>query len=196
MFFLKAESKRVKGHISELQLFCIIDGINFDFALREAEKVTSVFYRRHIIKSLQEVVVGVSAHEHKVLQTLHNAFLNKLEEDVVAALVGLLVSHAGLLKQVDVNEATGQLSHVVEVDPDELTEPGRVVVPDGLGIAIGFENWVGVDNPILQVGFFLLWRLAILLLLSLRSSKDGKVGDDLLRVLGLSGPGLSSDLEG
>ena len=38
LFFLKAEAKRVKGHISELQLFRIIDGINFDFALREAAK--------------------------------------------------------------------------------------------------------------------------------------------------------------
>ena len=114
---------------------------------------------------------------------------------MVAALVGLLVSHTGLLEQIHVNEATSQLSHVVEVDPDELSKPGRVVVPDGFGIAIGFENWVGVDNPVLQIGFFLLWRVAILLLLSLGSSKDGKVSDDLLRVLGLSGPRLSSDLE-
>ena len=45
------------------------------------------------MRSLQEVVIGVSAHKHKVLQTLHNAFLDELEEDVVAALVGLLVGH-------------------------------------------------------------------------------------------------------
>ena len=59
------------------------------------------------------------------MKTVHNARLDKLEEDVITSLVGLLVSHTGLLKQVDVNEATSQLSHVVEVDPDELTEPGR-----------------------------------------------------------------------
>ena len=115
---------------------------------------------------------------------------------MVAALVRLLVSHPRFLKQVDVNEASGQLSHVVEVDPDELSKPGRVVVPDGFGIAIGFENWVGVDNPVLQIGFLLLWWVAILLLLSFGSSKNGKVSDDLLRVLSLSGPRLSSDLEG
>ena len=148
------------------------------------------------MRSLQEVVIGVSAHQHKVLQTLHNAFLNKLEEDVVAALVRLLVSHPRFLKQVDVNVASGQLSHVVEVDPDEFSKPGRVVVPDGFGIAIGFENWVGVDNPVLQIGFLLLWRVAILLLLSFGSSKNGKVSDDLLGVLGLSGTRLTSDLEG
>ena len=32
----------------------------------------------------QEVVVGVGAHEHEVLETLHNALLNQLEENVVA----------------------------------------------------------------------------------------------------------------
>ena len=57
------------------------------------------------------------------MQTVDHPRLNKLEEDVVAALVGLLVSHTGFLEQIDVNEATSQLSHVVEVDPDELTEP-------------------------------------------------------------------------
>ena len=67
------------------------------------------------MRSLQEVVVGVSAHEHKVLETLHDAFLDELEEDVVAALVRLLVSHPRFLEKVDVNEATSQFAHMVEV---------------------------------------------------------------------------------
>ena len=67
------------------------------------------------MRSLQEVVIGVSAHKHKVLQTLHNAFLDELEEDVVAALVWLLVSHPRFLEKVDVNVATSQFSHMVEV---------------------------------------------------------------------------------
>ena len=36
MFLLKAEAESVKSHICELQLLRIINGINFDFALREA----------------------------------------------------------------------------------------------------------------------------------------------------------------
>ena len=32
----------------------------------------------------QEVVVGVGAHEHEILETLDNALLNQLEENVVA----------------------------------------------------------------------------------------------------------------
>ena len=87
------------------------------------------------------------------MQTVDNTRLDKLEEDVVAALVGLLVGHTGLLKQIDVNEASSQFAHVVEVDSDELTEPGGVVVPDGLGIAVGLQDRVGVHNPVLQIGF-------------------------------------------
>ena len=75
------------------------------------------------VKSLQEVVIGVRCHEDEILQAINDSRFNKLEEDVVAALVGLLVSHTGLLKQIDVNEATSQFAHVVEVDPDELAEP-------------------------------------------------------------------------
>ena len=115
LFFLKAEAKRVKGHISELQLLCIVDGINFDFALREAAKSCFSTLWKANMRILQEVVVWVSAHEHKVLQALHNAFLDELEEDVVAALVGLLISHPRLLEKVDVNVATSQFSHMVEV---------------------------------------------------------------------------------
>ena len=57
------------------------------------------------------------------MKTIHNPRLDKLEKDVIAALVRLLISHAGFLKQIDVNEATGQFSHVIEVNPDELAEP-------------------------------------------------------------------------
>ena len=115
MFFLEAEAKRVKGHISELQLLCIVDGIDFDFALREAAiSCFSTLWKANV-RSLQEVVIGVSAHEHKVLQTVDDTFLDELEEDVVAALVWLLVGHTGLLEEVDVNVATSQLSHMVEV---------------------------------------------------------------------------------
>ena len=85
---------------------------------------------------------------------------------------------------------------MILTDPDELSKSRGVVVPDRFGVAIGFENWVGVDNPVLQIRFLLLRRVAVLLLLSLRSSKDGKVSDDLLGVLGFTGPRLSSDLGG
>ena len=44
-------------------------------------------------KYSQEVVVGVGGHEDELLQAVDDARLDQLEEDVVAALVGLLVGH-------------------------------------------------------------------------------------------------------
>ena len=130
------------------------------------------------------------------MKTFDNSLLNQLKEDVVATLVRLLVSDARFLEQVDVNVATGELSHVVEVDPDELAKPGRVVVPDGFGIAVRLEDRVGVNNPIFEVGFLLLGWFTIFLFLSLGSSKDGKVGDHFLGVLRFSSSRFAGDLNG
>ena len=44
-------------------------------------------------KYSQEVVVGVGGHEDELLQVVDDTRLDQLEEDVVAALVGLLVGH-------------------------------------------------------------------------------------------------------
>ena len=69
------------------------------------------------------------------------------------------------------------------------------MVHDSLGVAIRLKDWVGVDNPVLQVGLLLLWR-SVLRLLALGSSEDGEVGDHLLGVLRLSGTRLASDQHG
>ena len=69
------------------------------------------------VKNLQEIVVWIRWHEDQILKTVDNPRLDKLEEDVVAALVGLLVGHAGLLEEVDIDETTGKFAHVVEIDP-------------------------------------------------------------------------------
>ena len=90
--------------VGELQLFVVVDRVDLDLALRD-----------------EKVVVGVGGQTAHVLQALDRAHLHQLEEDVVAALVGLLVGHTGLFQQVHVDKAAGQLAHVVEVDTDELT---------------------------------------------------------------------------
>ena len=72
---------------------------------------------------------------------------------------------------------------------------GRIVIPDRLGIAVGLQDRVGLHNPVLQVGLLLLGRSAVLLRL-LVGAEDGKVGDDLLGVLCLAGPGLPGDEHG
>ena len=51
---------------------------------------------------------------------------------------------------------------------------GGVVIPDGLGVAVGLQDGVGVDDTILQVGLLLLLDLTRFLL-RLGGSEDGKV---------------------
>merc|ERR1712012_1399170 len=102
--------------------------------------------------------------------------------------MGLLVGETGLLEQVDDHVSSRQLSGGVEVDTDELSEPGGVVVPDGLGVAPGLKDGVGLDDLVLKGG---------LSLLPLTGGADGgEVGNDLLGVFRLSGTGLSSNEDG
>ena len=74
------------------------------------------------------------------------------------------------------------------MDTDELSETGGVVVPHSLGVTPGLQDGVGGHNLVLKGG---------LSLLPLAGGADGgKVGDDLLGVLGLSGTRLASDEDG
>ena len=59
----------------------------------------------------------------------------------------------------------------VEVDSDELSEAGGIVVPHGLGVAPRLQHGVGLDDLVLKGGLTLL-PLA-------RGADGGKVGNDL-----------------
>ena len=107
---------------------------------------------------------------------------------MVAALKGLLVRETGLLEQVDDHVGSGKLSGAVEVDTDELSESGGVVVPHGLGVAPRLQDGVGLDDLVLKGGLSLL-PLA-------RGADGGEVGNDLLGVLSLSSTRLTSDKDG
>ena len=83
---------------------------------------------------------------------------------------------------------------MVEVDPDKFSKARRIVVADSLGVPIGFQNWVCVHNPVLQIGLF--WAIIgwpVLLLFPFRGAKYGEVGDHLLGVLRLASSGLAGD---
>ena len=107
---------------------------------------------------------------------------------MVATLKGLLVGETGLLEQVDHHVGSGQLSRGVEVDTDELSESGGVVVPHSLGVTPGLKDGVGLDDLVLKGGLSLL-PLS-------RGADGGEVRDDLLGVLRLSGTRLSSNEDG
>ena len=82
------------------------------------------------------------------------------------------------------------VSLLVEPNTDKLSEAGGVVVPNGLGVAVRLQDWVGLHHLVLQGGLLLL---PLLQLLASVGADEGEVGDDLLGVLGLSSTGLTSD---
>ena len=85
------------------------------------------------------------------------------------------------------------VSLLVEPNTDEFSEAGGVVVPNGLGVAVRLQDWVGLHHLVLQGGLLLL---PLLQLLASVGADEGEVGDDLLGVLGLPGPGLASNQNG
>ena len=124
---------------------------------------------------------------HYLLQIWHS-LLHHLVEDMVRPLHLLLEGDARLLQEIRLNVTPGQLALGVEVDADELAKPGAVVVPGRLGVAKGLQDGIGLDNLVFKRG--LLGRF----LLFLPGSHHGKVGDDLLGVLGLASSGFSAAL--
>ena len=102
----------------------------------------------------------------------------------------LLLSDTGLLQEVGDDVATTELSGGREVDSDELSEPGGVVVPRSLGVAVGLQDGVGGHNLVLK------GDLLLSLLGTTAGGDHGQVGDHFLGVLRLSGSGLAGDQHG
>merc|ERR1719310_1419859 len=173
---LLAESKHIEGILSVLQLLVVVNGGDSGLALGHVD-----------------VVVDVVAEAALLLHAITNSItvlLEELVEDVVGSLDFLLLSDTRLLKQIGHDVATSQLAGGGEVDTDEFTETGGVVIPGGLCISVRLQNGVGGHNLVLK-GDLLLDLLG-----ASTSGDHGKIGDDLLGVLGLSSTGLSSDQHG
>merc|ERR1719195_2183612 len=141
-----------------------------------------------------DVVVDVSGQLALVPQTLGadsvTVGLDQLVEDVVGSLDLLLLSDTRLLKQIGHDVATSQLARGGELDTDEFTKTGGIVIPGSLGISVGLQNGVGGHNLVLK------GDLLLNLLGASTSCNHGKIGDDLLGVLSLSSTGLSCDQHG
>merc|ERR1712223_2278739 len=171
-----AEAKDVERVLSVLELLVIIDGVDLGLTLGDID-----------------VVVDVGRHEALGTETsLANAVsvrLEQLVEDVVGPLDLLLLGDTGLLEQVGHDVTTTELSAGGEVDTDELTETRGVVVPRGLGVAVGLQDGVGGHDLVLK-GDLLLGFLAT------SSGHHGQVGDHLLGVLGLASTRLAGDQHG
>ena len=89
-----------------------------------------------------------------------------------------------------VNVATNDLSVTAELDLDELSETGGVVVPDGLGVSERLEEGVGLDDLLLEdTGSGLVGGSKG----TGGTGNGGEVLNNLLGVLGLSSTALTSD---
>merc|ERR1712045_366639 len=164
------EAKSHESLVSELHVLLVINGGDSELALGDIPVVQDLVGQETLLLEVRDRI------RHDVV------------ESVVASLKRLLVSQTRLLKQIDNHVSSGQLSRRVEMDTDELSESGRVVIPDSLGITPSLEHRVGGHNLVLKGG---------LSLLPLAGGADsGEVGNDLLGVLGLSGTRLSSDKNG
>merc|ERR1719365_249115 len=153
-------------------LFIVINGSNSSLSLADIS-----------------IVIDVSAESALLSQTSTNAItvgLDELVEDVVGSLNFLLLSDTGLLKQIRHNVTTSQLARGSEVNTDEFTKTGGVVIPGCLGITIGLQNGVGGHNLVLKGDL-------LGILLTAGGGNHGQVGDDLLGVLSLSSTRLTSD---
>merc|ERR1719297_730865 len=134
-----------------------------------------------MVASLKRLLVS----QTRLLLDVRNLVRHDVVEGMVASLKRLLVSQTRLLQQVDNHVSSRQLSRGIEMDTDEFTKTGRVVISDSLGITPGLQDRVGGNNLLLK-GSLSLLPLA-------RRADGGKVGDDLLGVLSLSSTRLTSN---
>lgn len=86
------------------------------------------------------------------------------------------------------NISTSKFTSWSEMDTDEFTETGGVIVTDGLGVTEGFKNGIGLDDLIFKrslvlLGFILLGG----------STNGGEVSNYLLGVFSLTSTRLSSN---
>merc|ERR1719458_236196 len=175
---LWGEEKNIEGILSVEELLIVIDGVDLGLALGDID-----------------VVVDVGTDEalgpETTLADAISIGLEQLVEDMVGPLNLLLLSNTGLLQEIGHNVTTTELARSSEVDTDELSEPGGVVVPRSLGVTVGLQDGVGGHDLVLKGDL-----LDILLSTAGGSGDHGEVGDHLLGVLGLSSTRLSSDQHG
>merc|ERR1711899_31185 len=156
---LGAEAKDVEGVLSVLELLVIIDGVDLGLALGHVDVIV-------------DVLAGPALCPQAALADSFSIRLEQLVEDVVGPLDLLLLGDTGLLEQVGHDVTTAELAAGGEVDTDEFTETGGVVVPRGLGVSVGLQDGVGSHNLVLKGDL-----LGFLLGTSSSSGHHGQVGD-------------------
>merc|ERR1719397_1159834 len=127
---LSSEAQDIEGILSVEELLIVIDGVDLGLSLGDIDVVVDV---------IGNEALGTEAS----LADVVSIGLEQLVEDVVGPLHLLLLSDTGLLEQIRHDVTTAKLARCGEVDPDELSKPGGVVVPSCLGVTVGLQDGVG-----------------------------------------------------
>merc|ERR1719347_356532 len=170
------EAEGVQGGVGGAHLLGVIHTGDGQHALSE-EKVIS---GEGLVAQLAELpVLGIGVG-------------HQLVEDMVISLDLQLEGDTGLLQKVGLDIGGGDFGSGAEMDTDEFTESGGVVVTDGLGVTVGLKRRIGLDNLLLE-------RTGVLALGSLGlgglgiGAVQGVILEHLLSVLGLSGTRLAGN---
>merc|ERR1719348_2488421 len=176
ILLILAESEGIQSRVGGSHLLCVVHTGDGQHTLGQEEIISG----ERLVAQLAELpVLDVSVG-------------HDLVEDVVISLDLELEGDTGLLQKVGLDIGGGDLAGGSEVDTDELTETGGVVVSDGLGVTVGLQGRVGLDNLLLEgtgvraLGSLGLGGLGI-------GAVQGVVLQDLLGVLGLSGAGFTGN---
>merc|ERR1712198_186041 len=170
ILLLLSEAKGVQGGVGGAHLLGIIHTGDGQHTLGDEEEIAG------------EGLVTQQAH----LPVLGVSIGHQLVEDVVISLDLKLEGDTGLLQKVGLDIGGSDFVGGTEVNTDELTEAGRVVVTDGLGVTVGLQRRVGLNNLLLKgtgvgtLGGLGLGGLGI-------GAVQGVVLQDFLCVLGLAG---------
>lgn len=73
-----------------------------------------------------------------------------LIEYVIVTLARQLMSDARFLQQVRLNEGATDVAGIVEINLNQLSEAGRVVIAQCFRIPKSFQKWIGFQHPILH----------------------------------------------
>merc|ERR1719308_742177 len=176
ILLLLVEAEGVQGGVGGAHLLGVIHTGDGQHTLGNVEVISG------------EGLVAQQAH----LPVLGVSVGHQLVEDMVISLDLQLEGDTGLLQKVGLDLGGGDLGGGAEVDTDELTETGGVVVTNGFGVTVGLKRRISLDNLLLKrTGVRALGSLG---LGGLRiGAVQGVVLEHLLGVLGLSGSGLTSN---
>merc|ERR1719447_2207878 len=134
IFLILGEAKGVQGGVGGAHLLSVIHTGDSQHTLGNVKVIS---WEGLVTQLAQRPVLGVGIR-------------HQLVEDVVISLNLKLEGDTGLLQKVGLNIGGGDLGGGAEVDTDELTEAGGVVVTDGFGVTVGLQGRVGLDNLLLE----------------------------------------------